>query len=48
MENQKELARSFSELHVKGSPVMIFNVWDAGTAGKEWMGPTRIMFDAAV
>ena len=32
MTDQKELARSFAKLHIKGDPVIIFNVWDAGTA----------------
>jgi 2-methylisocitrate lyase-like PEP mutase family enzyme len=32
MATQKEKAHLFSELHVKGDPVIIFNVWDAGTA----------------
>jgi 2-methylisocitrate lyase-like PEP mutase family enzyme len=32
MANQKELAQSFTEFHIKGDPVIIFNIWDAGTA----------------
>ena len=32
MANQKELAETFKALHVKGDPLIIFNVWDAGTA----------------
>ena len=32
MANQKELAETFASLHVKGDPLIIFNVWDAGTA----------------
>lgn len=32
MNNQSEIARSFAELHVKGDPLILFNVWDAGTA----------------
>ena len=32
MANQKELAETFASLHVKGDPIIIFNVWDAGTA----------------
>jgi 2-methylisocitrate lyase-like PEP mutase family enzyme len=30
--NQKERAEAFKELHVKGSPVILFNIWDAGSA----------------
>jgi 2-methylisocitrate lyase-like PEP mutase family enzyme len=30
--NQIERARSFADLHKKGDPLVIFNVWDAGTA----------------
>ncbi len=32
MADRTELANSFAELHIKGDPVIIFNVWDAGTA----------------
>lgn len=32
MVNQIERASSFTRLHVKGDPLIIFNVWDAGTA----------------
>jgi PEP phosphonomutase and related enzymes len=32
MANQTELAGAFTDLHIKGEPVIIFNVWDAGTA----------------
>ena len=32
MVNQIERACSFAELHIKGDPLIIFNVWDAGTA----------------
>lgn len=32
MINQKEFANDFAKLHIKGNPVIIFNVWDAGTA----------------
>ena len=32
MSTQKEKADSFKSLHVKGSPVILFNVWDAGSA----------------
>jgi 2-methylisocitrate lyase-like PEP mutase family enzyme len=28
----KEKAEAFQQLHVKGDPLIIFNVWDAGTA----------------
>ena len=30
--NQKEKAEVFGSLHVKGSPVILFNIWDAGSA----------------
>ena len=30
--NQKEKAEAFNSLHVKGSPVILFNIWDAGSA----------------
>jgi len=29
---QKEKAEAFKNLHVKGSPVILFNIWDAGGA----------------
>ncbi|MEQ1515174.1 MAG: isocitrate lyase/phosphoenolpyruvate mutase family protein [Usitatibacteraceae bacterium] len=29
---QTELAETFRRLHVKGSPLVLFNIWDAGTA----------------
>ena len=32
MSIQAEKAAAFAKLHVKGDPVIIFNVWDAGTA----------------
>lgn len=32
MATQKEKALVFGELHIKGDPLIIFNVWDAGTA----------------
>jgi 2-methylisocitrate lyase-like PEP mutase family enzyme len=32
MVNQKEKADVFQRLHIKGEPLIIFNVWDAGTA----------------
>jgi 2-methylisocitrate lyase-like PEP mutase family enzyme len=32
MTTQKEKADLFKSLHVKGSPVILFNVWDAGSA----------------
>ena len=32
MTDQTEKARRFSELHKKGDPLIIFNIWDAGTA----------------
>lgn len=30
--SQKELARKFHDLHVKGAPLILYNIWDAGTA----------------
>src|ERR1044072_7611347 len=32
MTTQKENAEAFRSLHIKGSPVILFNVWDAGSA----------------
>lgn len=32
MGTQKEKADAFRSLHVKGSPVILFNIWDAGSA----------------
>ena len=32
MATQKEKADAFKALHVKGSPVILFNIWDAGSA----------------
>jgi 2-methylisocitrate lyase-like PEP mutase family enzyme len=32
MVNQIELAEAFADLHIKGKPLILFNVWDAGTA----------------
>jgi 2-methylisocitrate lyase-like PEP mutase family enzyme len=32
MATQQEKAQAFADLHVKGDPLIIFNVWDAGTA----------------
>jgi len=32
MTDQIEKANEFAALHIKGEPVIIFNVWDAGTA----------------
>ncbi len=32
MTTQKEKAELFKSLHIKGSPVILFNVWDAGSA----------------
>src|SRR5215813_5531891 len=29
---QREKAEAFKSLHVKGSPVILFNIWDAGSA----------------
>ncbi len=33
MQKQSELATRFRALHVKGDPVILFNIWDAGSAG---------------
>lgn len=30
--NQKQKARYFADLHVSGDPVVLFNIWDAGSA----------------
>ena len=30
--NQVEKAARFAELHVKGTPLLLYNAWDAGTA----------------
>jgi 2-methylisocitrate lyase-like PEP mutase family enzyme len=30
--NQKQKAKEFSKLHVKGSPILLYNAWDAGSA----------------
>lgn len=32
MTTQKEKAEQFRELHIKGDPLILFNIWDAGTA----------------
>ncbi|MEQ1764509.1 MAG: isocitrate lyase/phosphoenolpyruvate mutase family protein [Pyrinomonadaceae bacterium] len=32
MTKQKEKAESFKGLHIKGDPVILFNIWDAGSA----------------
>jgi 2-methylisocitrate lyase-like PEP mutase family enzyme len=32
MKTQKERADNFRDLHVKGTPLIIFNIWDAGSA----------------
>ena len=32
MTTQAEKARKFSDFHIKGDPLIIFNVWDVGTA----------------
>ena len=32
MSTQKEKAELFARLHVKGEPIILFNVWDAGSA----------------
>ncbi len=30
--DQKEKARAFKELHISGKPLVLFNIWDAGSA----------------
>jgi len=30
--NQKEKAKRFAQLHVKGTPLILYNAWDAGSA----------------
>src|SRR5215472_13075948 len=30
--NQTEKAKRFAELHVKGTPLLLYNAWDAGSA----------------
>ena len=30
--SQADKARAFAELHRKGDPVILFNIWDAGSA----------------
>ena len=30
--NQANKAKLFAKLHVKGSPVILYNAWDAGSA----------------
>lgn len=32
MTTQTELAQWFTRLHVKGDPLILFNIWDAGSA----------------
>jgi 2-methylisocitrate lyase-like PEP mutase family enzyme len=32
MTTQKEKAETFKSLHIKGSPLILFNIWDAGSA----------------
>src|SRR5512133_3882940 len=32
MTTQKEKADAFKSLHIKGSPLILFNIWDAGSA----------------
>ena len=32
MNNQQEKARDLAALHIKGRPVILFNIWDAGSA----------------
>ncbi len=30
--SQKDKALRFADLHVKGAPIVLYNVWDAGSA----------------
>jgi 2-methylisocitrate lyase-like PEP mutase family enzyme len=30
--NQKEKAKRFAQLHVKGAPLLLYNAWDVGSA----------------
>ncbi|EJC74497.1 isocitrate lyase/PEP mutase family protein [Rhizobium hidalgonense] len=30
--NQTEMAKAFAALHQKGNPIVLYNIWDAGTA----------------
>ncbi len=30
---QAERARAFADLHIKGDPIVLYNIWDAGSAG---------------
>ena len=32
MADQSKLARTFTDLHVQGDPIILYNIWDAGTA----------------
>ena len=32
MSTQKQKAEAFKNLHIKGSPLVLFNIWDAGSA----------------
>ena len=32
MSSQKEQANHFRSLHVKGDPIILYNIWDAGSA----------------
>jgi len=43
MTTQKEKAELFKSLHIKGSPLVLFNIWDPGSAGViEQVGATAI------
>ena len=40
MTNQLEYANLLKSLHIKGAPLVLFNVWDAGSAieaSKVWL-----------
>src|SRR5215510_8447224 len=32
MTTQREIANIFNDLHIKGNPLILFNIWDAGSA----------------
>ena len=32
MKSQMERANNFKELHTKGNPLVLYNIWDAGSA----------------
>ncbi len=32
MADQNQLAQTFADLHIKGDPIVLYNIWDAGSA----------------